>query len=33
MALFKRQCGEIWYSRTGHLWQYNVAHALRTLAK
>jgi hypothetical protein len=25
---FMRQCGKIWYSRTGHRWQYNTAHAL-----
>jgi hypothetical protein len=22
-----RQCGNIWYSRTGHRWQYNTAYA------
>jgi len=24
---FMRKCWKIWYSRTGHKWQYNVAHA------
>jgi len=22
------KCRKVWYSRTGHRWQYNVAHAL-----
>jgi hypothetical protein len=26
-----RQCGKIWYSQTGHRWQYNTAHALCVL--
>jgi hypothetical protein len=25
---FRKQCGKIWYSQTGHRWQYNTAHAL-----
>jgi hypothetical protein len=25
---FMRLCGKIWYSQTGHRWQYNTAHAL-----
>jgi len=23
-----RICRNVWYSRSGHRWQYNVAHAL-----
>jgi hypothetical protein len=30
---FMRQCGKIWYSQTGHRWQYNMAHALCMLDK
>jgi hypothetical protein len=25
---FIRECGKIWYSQTGHRWQYNATHAL-----
>ena len=28
---FLRQCGKIWWSRRGHKWQYNSAHALGLL--
>jgi hypothetical protein len=28
IVLFIRSCGKIWYSQTGHTWQYNTAHAL-----
>jgi len=24
---FMRKCKRIWYSRTGHRWQYNMVHA------
>jgi len=30
---FMRKCGKIWYSRKGHRWQYNRAHALFILGE
>jgi len=28
IVAFMRLCGKIWYSRTGHRWQYNTANVL-----
>jgi len=30
---FMRWCRKIWYSRTGHRWQYNTMYAHCTLDK